>query len=170
MNNKKGEKRSKRVLAEGEPLGETLTNNTFRGNFPYNRNGLWVSGVGPRPLGLSVKDPWVFALAHRGPSTGWQSERWEKRPATPFPYLFFFAGCLLYVCVSVMFAFTWVYLLRWQHLAWWVHLMVGRGKQGVLVPAYLSTRHPMPIPIYGLILFLTLKGKCSWRYWSSFWD
>lgn len=32
-------------------------------------------------------------------------------------YLLFFAGCLLYVCVSLMFAFTWMYLLRWQHLA-----------------------------------------------------
>lgn len=75
--------------------------------FSYDRNRLWVSG--PQPLALGVRDLRVFAPAYRGPSTGWQDERWEERPATPFPQVrsfsrvarYVFACACIHACVRI---------------------------------------------------------------------
>lgn len=112
---------------------------------PTTETDFEVFGVGPRPLALGAKDPRVFAPAHRGPSTGWQGERWEERPTTPFPRTCSFSRVTRCTCAWALCLLLPVDVPAQVAAPRLIVTPDGRLrneeslKQGVLVPAYLST-------------------------------
>lgn len=120
---------------------------------------------GSRPFARSAKDPRVFALAHRGPSTGWQGERWEERPATPFPQTCSFSRacctCTWALCLSLPVGVP--AQVAAPHL---ISAPDGRSRnkgsveQGV-TPTYLSIYTTADFSIFTMIiLFYTPQKQC----------
>lgn len=163
-------KKSKQILAEDgnhEPLRETLTNSTFRGNFPYNRNGLWVSGVGAP----ACKGPTGLCACASGPLYRLTGREVGGTAGNPLSTdLLLFAGCLLYVCVNML--CLPVDVLIQVAAPRLMGAPDGRSRNEeskvywyLSISTYVTDRYRYLFTI----LFLTLKE--NWRrYWNPFWD